>query len=83
MYRHCAIPGCPVPVSKTEPHHTIEWTSDGGPTDIDHLVPVCKHHHDLIHQQRWRLSLSTDRRLTITHPDGHTMTTGPPREQWE
>jgi hypothetical protein len=83
MYRHCAIPGCRVPVAKTEPHHTIEWTGNGGPTDIEFLVPVCKHHHDLIHQHRWQLSLSTDRRLTITHPDGHTMTTGPPREQWE
>jgi hypothetical protein len=28
------------------------------------------------------LSLSADRRLTITTPDGTTMTTGPPREQW-
>ncbi|MGE0141444.1 MAG: DUF222 domain-containing protein, partial [Ilumatobacteraceae bacterium] len=82
MYRHCAIPGCTVPVSRTEPHHTIEWDADHGPTDIENLVPICKHHHDLIHDNHWKLSLSPDRRLTVTYPDGTTMTTGPPSEQW-
>jgi hypothetical protein len=83
MYRHCAIPGCRVPVAKTTPHHTLEWTGDHGPTDIECLIPVCKHHHSRIHAEGWRLSLSPDRRLTITFPDGSTMSTGPPREQWE
>ncbi|MGE0139110.1 MAG: HNH endonuclease signature motif containing protein, partial [Ilumatobacteraceae bacterium] len=61
----------------------LEWDADQGPTDIDNLVPICKHHHDLIHDNGWKLSLSPDRRLTITYPDGTTMTTGPPSEQWE
>ncbi|MGD9999559.1 MAG: DUF222 domain-containing protein, partial [Ilumatobacteraceae bacterium] len=83
MYRHCAIPGCTVPVSRTQPHHTQEWDAHHGPTDIENLVPICKHHHDLIHDNGWKLSLSNDRRLTITYPDGTTMTTGPPSDQWE
>ncbi|MBI5089470.1 MAG: DUF222 domain-containing protein [Actinobacteria bacterium] len=82
MYRYCAVPGCRVPVSRTQPHHTQEWDADHGPTDIEHLVPICKHHHDLIHKHHWKLSLSPDRQLTVTYPDGTTMTTGPPREQW-
>jgi hypothetical protein len=39
MYRHCAMPACTVPVSRCEPHHTLEWDADHGPTDIEFLVP--------------------------------------------
>ena len=81
MYRHCAIPGCQAHVSTTEPHHLVEW-EHGGLTDIELLLPVCKHHHDTLHARAWELTLDADRRLTITK-EGHTiMTTGPPAEHW-
>jgi hypothetical protein len=82
MYRHCAIPGCRTPVRHCTPHHCDEW-DHGGLTDIDDLVPICKSDHAMIHTKGWTLSLSADRRLTITTPDGTTMTTGPPSEQWQ
>ena len=81
MYRWCAMPGCRTPVDQCTPHHCDEWV-DGGNTDIDELAPICKHDHNVIHAKGWTLSLSADRRLTITKPDGTTMTTGPPSEQW-
>jgi hypothetical protein len=81
MYRTCAIPGCATHVRRCEPHHIIDWEHDGV-TDLDVLVPICKHHHDIIHSHHWVLALSADRRLTINKPDGTTMTTGPPSDQW-
>ncbi len=82
MYRHCAIPGCHTHVSQTEPHHTHDW-DHGGNTDIELLVPLCKHHHDQLHARHWHLTLDDRRRLTITTRDGAiVMTTGPPAHQW-
>ncbi len=82
MYRHCPVPGCSVPVGRCEPHHVVSWTGEHGTTDLELLVPLCKHHHDLVHQHRWRLTLGPDRSLIIALPDGTTMHTGPPAEQW-
>ncbi len=81
MYRHCAIDGCQVHVSNTEPHHLREW-EHGGRTDIELLLPVCKHHHDVLHARSWCLNLDADRRLTITKEGRTVMTTGPPATQW-
>ena len=30
---------------RCELHHIREWRRDGGPTDIDNLVAVCRQHH--------------------------------------
>jgi Domain of unknown function (DUF222)/HNH endonuclease len=46
-YRTCAVPSCATAVAKTEAHHIVPF-EDGGLTDLDNLVPICKHHHDLI-----------------------------------
>ncbi len=81
MYRRCVIPGCEVHVSNTEPHHLVEW-EHGGHTDIELLLPVCKHHHDLLHARSWCLTLDTRRQLTITKEGRTVMTTGPPTDQW-
>lgn len=81
MYRWCAVPGCRVPVGRCEPHHLVHW-EHGGRTDLCSLVPVCKHHHDQLHQRHWQLQLAPDRSLTITGPDGTIMATGPPGDQW-
>jgi hypothetical protein len=83
MYKTCAIRGCRRPSAQCTPHHCDEF-GHGGLTDIELLVPICKHHHTMIHAHGWTLTLSADRSLTITAPDGTTiMTTGPPSEQWQ
>jgi hypothetical protein len=82
MYPTCAIPGCGRHISTTEAHH-IHWWDNGGPTDLNNLIPLCRHHHDRLHKDSWQLSLAPDRSLTVKARDGTTlMTTGPPAYQW-
>ncbi|MGZ4701055.1 MAG: DUF222 domain-containing protein [Ilumatobacteraceae bacterium] len=79
MYPTCALPGCTVPFDKTEIHH-IDWFGpDNGKTDIDDLAPICHTDHRHIHERRIAVSIDRQRNLTVTYPDGTTMTTGPPK----
>jgi predicted restriction endonuclease len=83
MYRTCAIPGCARHVSITEAHHIHHW-EHGGNTNLVNLLPLCRHHHDRLHQERWQLTLAPDRSITVRARDGTLlMSTGPPQEQWE
>jgi len=77
LYPTCAIPRCATRYAHTEIHH-ITWWEHGGPTNLANLLPLCAHHHHRIHTEHWQLTLAPDRTLTITHPNGTTMTTGPP-----
>jgi hypothetical protein len=81
MYRTCVIPGCTVHVTRTEPHHLVPW-EHGGPTNLDHLVPLCKHHHDQLHTHHWHLHHTPDHALHIHRPNDPPMTTGPPAHHW-
>ena len=82
MYRTCAIPGCARHVSITEAHHIHYW-EHGGYTDLANLLPLCRHHHDRLHAERWQLTMSSDRSITVRARDGTLlMTTGPPAQQW-
>ncbi len=36
---------CGTPMHRCELHHIREWHRDGGRTDIDNLVAVCRRHH--------------------------------------
>ncbi len=77
MYPTCAIPGCEVPFRYTKAHH-ITWWRHGGTTDLNNLLPVCNHHHTMIHDGGWQVKLNEDRVLTITLPNGNVLSTGPP-----
>jgi hypothetical protein len=71
MYRTCAVDGCAATFDRCEVHHTLEWTNDQGPTDLDHLIPICTFHHHRFHEGRWRHQLDPDtRQLTVWYPDG-------------
>ena len=37
---------CGAPMHRCELHHMKEWHRDNGPTNIDNLVAVCRHHHN-------------------------------------
>jgi len=78
MYSTCAVPGCEVRFNRCKIHH-IEWWRHGGRTDLDNLLPVCTHHHSLIHDAGFEVSLGPNRELTIRFPDGTVRNTGPPR----
>lgn len=77
MHRSCAWAGCTQPISRWQLHHLQHWRH-GGPTDLDNLVPLCTHHHHLVHDDGWQLHLAPDRALTITTPAGQHHTTAPP-----
>ena len=51
----CVWTGCDRPPSWCEAHHINEWVRDRGRTDVDDGVLLCKHHHLLLHNNRWRI----------------------------
>ncbi|GAB3111495.1 hypothetical protein GCM10027055_12190 [Janibacter alkaliphilus] len=54
-YDSCATDGCDRPFAWTEIHHLTPWQR-GGPTDLDNAIPLCGHHHRLIHHPDWQHS---------------------------
>ncbi len=69
--RTCAWPGgCGQPAVYTEPHHIL-WRSRGGETKLANLAQVCyAHHHTIIHQLGWDVTLNPDGTMTARRPDG-------------
>ncbi|MCC6183624.1 MAG: HNH endonuclease, partial [Microthrixaceae bacterium] len=85
---HCVFPGCDRPASWCDAHHVTRHT-DGGPTTIDNLALLCRHHHGVIHRTGWHMTPNpqTDAPsrdgadgdqtsfFTITTPDGARLPT--------
>jgi hypothetical protein len=44
----CAVEGCDIPFDDCEIHHLHPW-EQGGRTDLDNLVPLCRYHHTWVH----------------------------------
>lgn len=70
MHRTCGHPECTVPFSACKIHHVRWWARDRGPTDIGNLLPLCEQHHHLVHEGRWMLTMTPERVVTWTRPDG-------------
>lgn len=78
IYRTCAWDGCDQPLAYCQLHHLHEWT-DGGPTDLCNLTPLCSRHHHAVHEGGWTIKMhATDRRLDIHSPDGRLHATTRP-----
>jgi hypothetical protein len=75
MYRTCAHPTCDVPFAYCHLHHVIPWLQMGR-TDLGNLLPLCGRHHHLVHEGGWRLTMTADRTITLTRPDGVVQFTG-------
>ena len=85
---HCVFPGCDRPASWCDAHHVTRHT-DGGPTTIDNLALLCRHHHGVIHRTGWHMTpnpqtdapsrdgADSDQTsfFTITTPDGARLPT--------
>ncbi len=54
----CRWPGCERPPSWCEAHHIEHWQRDGGRTDVDVGILLCRHHHLLLHDQEWSIVLA-------------------------
>jgi hypothetical protein len=62
----CRFPGCDRPPAWTDGHHIIHWT-DGGPTELENLVSLCRPHHRRVHEEGWRIHI-TDGSAVVEPP---------------
>jgi hypothetical protein len=72
--QHCRFPsGCDQPASACEVHH-LTHKADGGKTSVRDCALFCwYHHHIVIHEQGWTVTLNPDGTTTAWNPD-HTKT---------
>ncbi len=47
--RGCQWPGCEAPPGWCDAHHIRHWI-DGGPTELDNLILLCRTHHTAVHR---------------------------------
>jgi len=57
----CRFPWCNRPAVASDVDHSVAW-ADGGATDADNLAHLCRGHHTVKHETRWRIE--------ARHPDG-------------
>jgi hypothetical protein len=69
MQATCSHPDCTVSIDDCRIHHLRPW-SDGGPTDLSDLAPVCETHHHMVHEGGWIFTMTPDRVGTWIRPDG-------------
>jgi len=65
----CRFPGCTRVAARCDVDHTVAW-ADGGRTTADNLAHLCRHHHVLKHETRWRTRQEPDGTLVWTSPTG-------------
>jgi hypothetical protein len=72
--QHCQYPGgCDQPASGCEPHH-VTHRKDGGTTSLVNLKDYCWwHHHVVLHELGWTLTVNPDGTSQVTSPDGKTI----------
>ncbi|GGL25900.1 hypothetical protein H9L10_04700 [Phycicoccus endophyticus] len=71
----CRMWGCTRPADRCDLDHTLPWPEGG--TDPGNLAALCRRHHRMKHQGRWRYRLDDTGSVTWHGPDGATRTTEP------
>ena len=69
--RRCRFPGCNNS-RFVEAHHLEHW-SQGGRTDLDNLISLCRRHHRLVHERGYTVSLDNDGEAQFTNNYGITL----------
>lgn len=65
----CVWPGCDRPAAMTEAHHCRPW-SEGGRTDIDDGILICRFHHLELHFRGWAIENDGAGRFLLVPPAG-------------
>lgn len=72
----CRFQGCGR-TRLVEVHHLWHW-EDGGPTNANNLVSLCRYHHHLLHEGGWDARGDPDIGLRWVRPDGSEVPSGLP-----
>lgn len=64
----CRFPGCTNTLF-LDGHHINHW-ADGGETRLDNLVLLCSHHHGLVHEGGYGISVLEAGTVAFRRPDG-------------
>ena len=72
--RTCVFPGCRMPAFNCDLDHRQQW-AHGGPTKVENLAPLCRHHHNLRHHAHWIHRALPNGDFVWTSRLGHTYTT--------
>jgi hypothetical protein len=65
--RHCIVRGCEMPPQFCDAHHLRSWL-DGGETNLEGLVLICRTHHMDVHERGYRLVRRLDGELVAIPP---------------
>ena len=68
---HCRAPGC-TRTRGLHAHHVVHWI-DGGPTNLDNLVLLCRRHHTMLHEYGWTIH-GKPNALEFVRRDGRPVT---------
>lgn len=69
--RGCRFPGC-TNRRWVDAHHIDHW-GHGGPTNLDNLVQLCRHHHRLLHEGGFTVERGPASQLIFRRPDGRRL----------
>jgi hypothetical protein len=78
----CRWPGCTRPASYCEAHHCDHWTN-GGRTDIDRGILLCRHHHMTLHNHGWRITRDGRGEFLLHAPDRDRPTVMETKAPWK
>lgn len=73
----CTFPGCGRTATSCDLDHTTAW-ADGGVTSADNLAHLCRKHHTMKHQTRWRATRPPGLPTVWTSPTGYVRDSDPP-----
>jgi hypothetical protein len=71
----CRFPGCSCS-RFVDAHHIQHW-ADGGETGMNNLVLLCRHHHRLVHEGGFGLTLNAGGGFDFTDPRGKRISPAP------
>jgi hypothetical protein len=79
--RGCVVPGCGEKPRWCESHH-VKWWKNGGKTNINNMLLICRGHHTQIHNFELSVEMHPDQSYEFRRRDGTLLTpTRPAREQ--
>ncbi len=70
----CRYPGCES--RRVDLHHIRHWAS-GGPTSLENLVSLCRHHHTVVHDRGYLIAARSDGTFSFYAPGGTQLPASP------